>query len=612
MRKILVSIVLLLSCLQAAQAEKVSWEQAEEAAVAFFRSARHAGISPVSAPSLRIVRCSSSVPAGLPSEDAAFYVFNNTSGPGFVIVAGDDAVAPVLGYSFENNFPEGRPLPPNLSAWLEGTAKSIIALRKSGAEPSEAVRAAWKTSVPGTPANVLETALWDQSDPYNRLCPEVNGALSLTGCTATALAIVMRYHKWPERGTGTLPGYTTASYGAWVDDVKLGHAYDWDNMPRQYYDDQWQPLFNETEAEAVAVLMRDCGVLMKSDFTAEGTGAYTNDIIMPLVDNMGYSSSLQYVFKQNYEAEAWADLMKSEIDSGRPILYGGYTTDWAGHSFVIDGYDSEGFFSVNWGWGGMSNGYFDIDILDPYEQGAGGADAGFSVGQDALIGIEPREPAPFEGKIVYVPAEGEDENGGPYEYDGISVKVEEIDQEIPFTVYMGKVMNIGDVAVEGLEVMLALVDKQGKIAKELSSYKVPEPVEPQSGFTYFAEVTIKTIIDGDRIRGYFRTGEEEEWTVIRNSADNDCVWELLIDDYYPKALLDENTSVTYNKIENRLTVNTIAGAEVTLTSGVDGSSLAVLQAVDGEVSVDLSEYGISVFTLQVVKGRQRVMVSLEF
>ena len=133
MRKILVFIILLLSCMQAAQAEKVSREQAEETAAAFFRSARHAGISPASVPSLRMVRCSSSVPAGLPSEDAAFYVFNNTSGPGFVIVSGDDAVAPVLGYSFENNFPEGRPLPPNLSAWLEGTAKGIIALRKSGA-----------------------------------------------------------------------------------------------------------------------------------------------------------------------------------------------------------------------------------------------------------------------------------------------------------------------------------------------------------------------------------------------------------------------------------------------------------------------------------------------
>ncbi len=174
MRKILVSIVLLLSCLQAAQAEKVSRGQAEETAAAFFRSARHAGISPASVPSLRIVRCSSSVPAGLPSENAAFYVFNNTSGP-------------------------------------------------------------------GTPVKVLETALWYQSDPYNRLCPEVNGALSLTGCTATALAIVMRYHKWPERGTGTLPGYTTVSYGAWVDEVKLGHAYDWDNMPLRYHDDQWQP-----------------------------------------------------------------------------------------------------------------------------------------------------------------------------------------------------------------------------------------------------------------------------------------------------------------------------------------------------------------------------------
>lgn len=612
MRKILVSIVLLLSCLQAAQAEKVSWEQAEEAAVAFFRSARHAGISPVSAPSLRIVRCSSSVPAGLPSEDAAFYVFNNTSGPGFVIVSGDDAVAPVLGYSFENNFPEGRPLPPNLSAWLEGTAKGIIALRKSGAEPSEAVRAAWKTSGPGTPVKVLETALWDQSDPYNRLCPEVNGALSLTGCTATALAIVMRYHKWPERGTGILPGYTTVSYGALVDEVKLGHAYDWDNMSMRYHDDQGQPLFNEAEAEAVAVLMRDCGVLMKSDFTAEGTGAYTNDILVPLVENMGYSSSLQYVFKDRYEPEAWTDLMKSEIDGGRPILYGGYTTDWAGHSFVLDGYDSEGFFRVNWGWGGMSNGYFDIDVLDPYEQGAGGADAGFSVGQDAIIGIEPREPSPFEDKLVYVEAEGEDENGAPYVYGGLSVKVDEIDQEIPFTVYMGKVMNIGDVAVEGLEVMLALVDGKGRIAEELSIYKVPEPVQPQSGFTYFADVTIKTIIDGDRIRGYFRAGEEEEWTVIKNSLDNDCAWELLLDDYYPKTLLDENTSVTYNKTENRLTVNTLAGTEVTLVSGVDGSNLTVVPAVDGEVSVDLSEYGVNVFVLQLRKGRQKVEVSLEF
>ena len=459
---------------------------------------------------------------------------------------------------------------------------------------------------------VLETALWDQSDPYNRLCPEVNGALSLTGCTATALAIVMRYHKWPVRGTGTLPGYTTVSYGAWVDEVELGHAYDWDNMPLRYHDDQWQPLFDGTEAEAVAVLMRDCGVLMKSDFTAEGTGAYTNDILVPLVENMGYSSSLQYVFKERYEPEAWTDLMKSEIDGGRPILYGGYTTDWAGHSFVLDGYDSEGFFSVNWGWGGMSNGYFDIDILDPYEQGAGGADAGFSVGQDAIIGIEPREPSPFEDKLVYVEDEGEDENGAPYVYGGLSVKVDEIDQEIPFTVYMGKVMNIGDVAAEGLEVMLALVDGKGRIAEELSIYKVPEPVQPQSGFTYFADVTIKTIIDGDRIRGYFRAGEEEEWTVIKNSPDNDCAWELLLDDYYPKTLLDENTSVTYNKTENRLTVNTLAGTEVTLVSGVDGSNLTVVPAVDGEVSVDLSEYGVNVFVLQLRKGRQKVEVSLEF
>lgn len=470
MKKVFLILVMVLSCMLTTHAENVTGERAAETASAFFRSAQAKGMKMASAVSLKMVMSSSSFSGSQSSDVPAFYVFNNISGPGFVIIAGDDAVKPVLGYSFENNFPEGRTLPPNLSAWLEGTVRGIDAVRKSGVRPVKSATEAWEAAAPGTPVRKLETVKWNQDDPYYRLCPEMFGTLSLTGCTATALAIVMRYHKWPKRGTGELPGYYTYSYRFWVDGVKLGHIYDWDNMPLRYYDDYGNPTFTDAEAEAVAVLMRDCGILMESDYSPWGTGAMTDDIPGPLVENMGYDPGLQYVFKEDYGSAEWIALMKNEIDNNRPILYGGYTRDWAGHSFVFDGYDSEDYFSVNWGWGGMSDGYFDIDILDPYEQGLGGADEGFSVAQDAIIGIRP----------------------------------------------------------------------------------------------------------------------------------------------YMQASLDESTSITYNKSEDRLTVTTLAGAGVTLFNE-SGSVVDALRAESGEAVFYLSEYkGQRIYVLQVENDGEFVEVKLEF
>lgn len=616
MKKLFVILALLLSLTWVAQAEKVTRERAEEMALTFFRSAQSAGISPASVPSFKMVMSSSAVSDALSSEEPAFYVFNNTSGPGFIIISADDAVKPVLGYSFENNFPEGRTLPPNLSAWLEGTAKGIIAVRKSGTEPAAVAREAWKSAGPGTPVKELETAEWNQDDPYNRLCPEIYGMLSVTGCVATSLAIVMRYHEWPERGTGTLPGYRTASFGQWVDGIELGQAYDWDNMPLQYYNERGVPVFNDTEAEAVAVLMRDCGVLMKSDYTWYGTGAMTDDILEPLVENMGYDPSLQYIFKNRYGHDEWVSLMKNEIDNDRPIIYGGYAADGSGgHSFVLDGYDSEDFFSVNWGWGGSSDGYFDIDILDPYQQGIGGANSGFSVGQDAIIGIKPyrTEPEPSDEKVAYVGFEGVDENEAPYTYNGLSVKVEEIAQNTPFMLYAGMVSNFGDAAIDGLEVMFAVTDMGGKTVEVLSMDMETDPFVPQSGLTYCNEVTVtQPIQDGYRIRGYFRSAATPEWTLIRNNPGSGCVWELMLEDYAPLGdPLDENTSVTYNKLDNKLTVGTLAGADVTLAD-VNGKVLTVVRAESGNASFDLSEYGEDIYTLRVAKGRQSIEVKLEF
>lgn len=131
-------------------------------------------------------------------QSPAYYVFDNTGGPGFVIVAGDDVAMPVLGYSFEHEFSKDN-LPANLKAWLEYMRDEVNEARRSGAKAESAVTRAWSQVEVGTPVVELETAKWNQMEPYNLLCPIVGGESTYTGCTATAVAIVMRYHQWPEK-----------------------------------------------------------------------------------------------------------------------------------------------------------------------------------------------------------------------------------------------------------------------------------------------------------------------------------------------------------------------------------------------------------------------------
>ena len=141
-------------------------------------------------------------------EAPAYYVFGCTDSEGFVIVAGDDAVMPVLGYSFDSSFPQ-TDLPVNLKLWLQGISEEIAEKRRAptyGSTQSNSLAQRWTTVRAGQAVVELETAKWDQANPYNWLCPHIAGKETYTGCTATATAIVMRYHQWPKAGSGTLPG----------------------------------------------------------------------------------------------------------------------------------------------------------------------------------------------------------------------------------------------------------------------------------------------------------------------------------------------------------------------------------------------------------------------
>ena len=192
---------------------------------------------------------------------ADYFVFNVPGDGGFVIVAGDDRVRPVLGYSDAGNFDPDN-LPENLRAWLAGYQKQIAWANDKGIEATPAISAEWNHYVNGTALRsvgsgaLLETANWGQNEPYNRMTPEISGRHAVTGCVATAMGIVMKFHKYPTKAVNP-PEYNYYSvdgrYGGYQLDYSGG--YDWDNMLPAYSGVS----YTDTQADAVAKLLYHCG-----------------------------------------------------------------------------------------------------------------------------------------------------------------------------------------------------------------------------------------------------------------------------------------------------------------------------------------------------------------
>ena len=372
-------------------AAPVSAEKAQAKAIAFFVQSTPTR----SAPSLRLVWDGESA-ATRANAEPALYVFNRTDAPGFVIMAGDDAVTPILGYSFGNPFGDVNRMPANLRWWLDGLRSMILDARASGAAADAAWSSVSRADEEGS--KVLETALWDQEDPYNGECPEYNGKRLYTGCTQTAEAIVMKYNRWPETVGKSVLGYRSESTDK--DDKPLAinvkgrtlGTYDWDLMPDKY-DKSATP---EQRAE-VARLMADLGVLNQAKYGEEGTGAYSNDQHKGLVSVLKYSKQARLVNRDGYTDEEWLALMRAEIDANRPVLYSGVSKKEDGHAFVLAGYkpnSPECYF--NWGWSGDGNGWFTVAKF-----GTPPANP-FLLMQDAIVGLvkDPDESSQYSDNLM--------------------------------------------------------------------------------------------------------------------------------------------------------------------------------------------------------------------
>jgi hypothetical protein len=317
-----------------------------------------------------------------------FRVFNAVP-HGFVIVAGDDLVTPVLGYSTEGSFPSGT-LPRNVAKWLEGYQHEIRAALDAGGPADHEVSGMWQRWTTAEAGNdrgggavgpLLQT-LWDQSPNVNAQCP----GGSVTGCVATAMAQVMKYHDHPVNGEG-FHSYNAPNYGTLSANF-AGTTYAWANMPN---------VVSGPNA-AVATLMYHCGVSVDMQYSPQVSNAYVLSSQSPIQNcaeyalktYFGYSTTMQGVLRDNYGQSQWIDLLKGELDAGRPVIYAGFGSG-GGHCFVCDGYDNNDYFHFNWGWGGQVNGYFIVDALDPGSTGTGGGAGGYNSGQQALIGIQPED-----------------------------------------------------------------------------------------------------------------------------------------------------------------------------------------------------------------------------
>lgn len=318
---------------------------------------------------------------------ANLYGFN-IAGGGYVLVGADSNAYSILGYADSGSLDTDN-MPDNMRQWLKGYDEAIKAMKTLDIEPCDA------PVVSGEAIEPLLATTWYQADPYNIFCPSVPDGkggeqTAPTGCVATAMAQVMYYHKWPTAECKPLPGYefSPAEGEVIAMDPLQSHIFDWDTMLLDYSTDVQA---TEAQQHAVAELMQYCGQALKTRYMAAGSDAREISIATAARTYFGYDKATKPLFRAYYSIDQWENMIYDELKAGRPVPYAG-ESGVSGHSFVCDGYDGNGLFHINWGWGGRSDGYFRLSVLNPFNNtsiGSSISHMGYSYDQQAVFGMQP-------------------------------------------------------------------------------------------------------------------------------------------------------------------------------------------------------------------------------
>lgn len=375
------------------------------------------------------------------SQAEAYYVFNNDDG-GFVIIAGDDAVAPVLGYTNSGSFDVER-IPDGLKELLANYRRQMSLLGDNAKSLADSYDSSVSTY---SGEKLLNTAKWSQSKPFNKYTP--NGYP--VGCVATAGAIVMKHHGYPQRGTGSY-SYT---WNGQTLSANFEHEYDWSSMPSSYTDGTAASLY-----DGVARLMSDLGIAVNMNYARGGSGALTSTLVDALKTYFGYSKYAKELPIDYYGQDEWVNKLRGEIDANRPIIYSAQDVSAGGHAFVLDGY-RDNTFSVNWGWGGYCDGFYVIGALNP-EQGGKTTGDQFNLYQSAIFNLEPSDGKEvIPGLVVSIISEC---------INGANMGVTDVKANQQFRFIVGPLMSQAESGSFTGEVAVVLKDSKGNTRSKLAS-----------------------------------------------------------------------------------------------------------------------------------------------
>lgn len=305
------------------------------------------------------------------------YLFENSSEEGFMVVSADDIAAPVLGYS-ETGKLDPANLPSNLEWWLGQYKGEIAAAVAAGIDTPYSVE---RSRADRSVINPLVSTRWNQDEPYNIKCPLIQGQRAMTGCVATAMAQVIKYHNWPEKGVGQHQ-YKLNGNGVTLSFDYANTTFQWNNML-----DVYTTTATTAQNDAVATLMYGCGVSVDMGYGAVESGAVSAKVTPALISYFNYDQGLHSAVRAAYTSTQWEEMVYNELAQNGPVYYAGQSND-GGHAFVCDGYSGNGYFHFNWGWGGMSDGNFRLNALDPTSQGIGGSSSGFNFDQFVILGVK--------------------------------------------------------------------------------------------------------------------------------------------------------------------------------------------------------------------------------
>ncbi len=363
-------------------AEGLSADRALERALGSMNQSSTMRVRGLSADRLKLVYSGAELEQ---TKASAFYVFGREADGGFIIASGDDRLRPVLAVADSGTFSADN-MPENLRYWLGEYEAEIRAALSTASETASATSSSdniFDNYASWTPVEPIVKTRWNQTSPFNNLCPMMNGKRCMTGCVATAMAQVINaigYYDGKGVKTytpGSLKTPVSFDYGAWTPDFSKMHP-------------TCDATATADEINEVAKLMFACGVAVEMNYTPQSSGA--GQPLDGLKRWFGYDESSAWFDRENFATPQWESIVYDQIKAGRPVFYSGSGS--GGHAFVCDGYQGDGLFHFNWGWGGISDGYFALSALNPRDQGVGSFAGGYNHAQQITIFVKPGTPAP--------------------------------------------------------------------------------------------------------------------------------------------------------------------------------------------------------------------------